>query len=327
MALWNEFLQQQKSGFATASQTTLCPIDHKAILAITGPDSKKFLQGQVSCDINQVNDNSWLRGAHCNHKGRTIFDFMAAQQQADQILLLCHNSVAATAKASLAKYIVFSKAEISVDEHLCAFGLAGENAQTLLADIFPTAEPQQSMPYQSGFILCLNSERFEIWLPANEAIELWQTLKPSCQQGAAQHWRLLDIHAGIGEVQQTTSEMFIPQMLNLNELGGINYQKGCYTGQEIIARMQYRGNLKRHMYHLSNPSLQTAEAGNDIHCADKDQSIGNIVSAEFDDGTLHVLAVCIDDKITDSTLFLKEKKEHIFSVESLPYAITKVQDS
>lgn len=327
MSLWNEYLQQQKSGYATASQTTLCPIDHKATLAITGPDSKKFLQGQVSCDINQVSDNAWLRGAHCNHKGRTIFDFIAAQQQADQVLLLCHSSVAATAMASLAKYIVFSKAEISVDDTLCAFGLAGKQAQTLLADIFPAAEPQQSMPYQSGFILCLNSERFEVWLPINEATKLWETLKPSCQLGDAQHWRLLDIHAGIGEVQQATSEMFIPQMLNLNELDGINYQKGCYTGQEIIARMQYRGNLKRHMYHLSNSELRSAEAGNDIHCSDKDQSIGNIVSAEFSDGTLHVLAVCTDDKVADSTLFLKEKKAQNFSVESLPYAITKVQDS
>jgi len=319
---WSDFLHTENKGFSAESDTQLCPITNKSALAVTGRDSKKFLQGQLSCDIDQVSPSNWRRGAHCNHKGRVIFDFMATQSNAEGVLLFCQQSASETALNSLKKYIVFSKAEALIDSELHTFGVNGPAAESLLSNtaIGPTAF--SAVNYQGGFILRLAPERFECWLPLDAAKNLWQQLKPSCQLAAENHWQLLDIQAGIGAVSQQTVEMFIPQMLNLNELDGINYQKGCYTGQEIIARMQYRGNLKRHMYRLSICQESVPSPGCEIFIPQKNQSIGNVVSVVDDGERLQLLAVCTDTSIIEGALYLKANKEQNFQAESLPYAIT-----
>lgn len=319
---WSDFLHTENNGFSAESETRLCPIMDKSALTVRGRDSKKFLQGQISCDIDQVSPDNWRRGAHCNHKGRVIFDFLASQSSDEEIRLFCHHSASDAALNSLKKYIVFSKAEVQLENELCAFGLSGPAAENLLAQTKIGQAPFSAVNYQGGFILRLAIDRFECWLPMDCAKSLWLQLQPSCQLANKSHWQLLDIQAGIGAVSQGTVEMFIPQMLNFNELGGINYQKGCYTGQEIVARMQYRGNLKRHMYRLSISQDHHLEPGCEIFCPQKNQSIGNVVSAVDDGERLQLLAVCSDDSFADGNLHLKENKDQSFRAESLPYAIT-----
>ncbi|MCV6627654.1 MAG: tRNA-modifying protein YgfZ, partial [Cellvibrionaceae bacterium] len=136
------------------------------------------------------------------------------------------------------------------------------------------------------------------------------------------YWRLLDIRAGIGEIQAGSEAMFIPQMLNFNERGGISYDKGCYTGQEIIARMQYRGNLKRHLLYLHSDTANTAPAvGQALYNGQKEQAIGYIVDALLSSKGIEALAVCTDES-ADQAVYTETQGGPSYRAQTLSYAIT-----
>ena len=206
--------------------------DRRAHIQLSGPDSRKFLQGQVTCDMSLVTGDSVISGAHCTPKGRMIFLFRATCDEQDNILLQTHQSVADIAIASLTKYAVFFKTQIS------------------------DVSDQYAMQ---------NSES-----------------------------HLARLRSGCADVVAATSDMFIPQMLNLDALGYISFKKGCYTGQEIIARAHYRGAVKRRMHHLQLASTVLPQPGDPIKDSEG-KAIGTIASAaQTDDATVEVLAVLAD---------------------------------
>ena len=212
--------------------------DSRAYIQLTGPDSRKFLQGQVTCDMESLSGDSIINGAHCTPKGRIIFLFSASCDKQDNIILQTHASVKDIAIANLKKYAVFFKTEISE----------------------------------------ISQENFTVRVPSN----------------------LQRVRNGSADVVVETSDMFIPQMLNLDALGYISFKKGCYTGQEIVARAHYRGAVKRRMHHLQLALNSLPIAGDDIR-NNQGKSIGNIASAAWaDSSTVEILAV-LGDKYTDCT--------------------------
>ena len=213
-------------------------ISPRAFIQLSGPDSRKFLQGQVTCDMDSLTGGATINGAHCTPKGRIIFLFSATVDSAENIVLQMNKSIAAIALASLKKYAVFFKTQIS--------------------DI---SDQQLTQNSQS------NLER---------------------------------LRTGSAEVVAETSDLFIPQMLNLDALGYISFKKGCYTGQEIVARAHYRGAVKRRMHHLQLQASVLPSPGDSIQDS-AGKAIGNIASAAaVDDTTIEILAV-LADKSADAT--------------------------
>jgi len=260
---------------------SIAVLDYYGFLAIEGPDTTTFLQGQTTCDLDTVNDNCAQLGAFCTPKGRIISSFLIACDPHHHLLRMRLDLVASTADA-ISKYIAFSKAtQRNASEDYTAIGLSGACAGATIEGLFGTLPggKHRSISHDGVVVVQLDERAsvFECWIPTAQLPLLWPQLSGNHTLTSAQYWQLAIIRQGQGEVSAATSELFIPQMLNFHRTGAISFTKGCYTGQEVIARMQYKGKLKRHMYRVALPG-ERAQPGDDLYSAGTDQSIGKIVN-------------------------------------------------
>jgi len=325
---WTTFLHAEASELAYGGDTQLADLTSWGLLTVKGPDALKFLQGQLSCDVQALHDNASSLGAHCTHQGRAISCFRAFMLDADTVALSMPNAIMANASAALAKYIVFSKAEIDdTNTPYCGIGLSGANAAKLIEthlENLPTSIDGVSHSEQA-YVIKLAEQRFECWLKPEAAIGFWRKAASKCQRASQNDWQLMNIQAGIPELQAETADTFIPQMLNLQALGGVSFHKGCYTGQEVVARMEYRGKLKKPMYRIGfdlskDETLPTP--GQALFALDKKQSVGNIVIAARAEGNRgEALAVITSSSIEAGGVFLDEEKSKKLAILNLPYAI------
>lgn len=269
---------------STAKENTICDLSHLGLLTLSGDDAYNFLQGQVTNDVNQLDDNHTHYSAYCSPKGRMLALFLAFTNEKKLYLQFSQPILAAIMKR-LNMYVMRSKVEINdVTDDWIRFGLNGPDATELLLKSFPNL-PHQDYEMRSiehGLIIKLPSveghNRYEIITQENQALELWNALKTSCKPVGKSCWDWLDIQTGLPEVLEKTQDQFVPQMLNLDCLNGINFKKGCYTGQEIVARTHYLGKVKRRMYLASISSNETPCEGDKV--IDKAQSeVGQIVKA------------------------------------------------
>ncbi len=300
----------------------LSPLSQYGFLAIEGPDCSKFLQGQTTCDWREISTEQASLGSYCNIKGRMVISFIAGMATAETAVLRLSADTVASGRDTLGKYIVFSKAKIrSASDERVAIGLSGKLARQNLAAVFdklPTHALGQTS-CDKGMIIQLDEagERFEYWGLCEQAIAVWQQLSPKAQVCAADYWETLNIAAGIGEVCASTQDMFIPQMLNYQVIGGVSFSKGCYTGQEVVARMQYRGKLKRRLY---KASIATSDAhypaGTELFSGDNSQSIGNLVSMVGP----NLLAVLTEEAVAAKQLHFADSTA-VITVNELPYLI------
>lgn len=308
----------------------LSVLSTETIVLVQGPDAASFLQGQLSCDVADANHDHSCLGSHNSPKGRMISNFRLLELQGDSYALAMHASLKAIAEKALGKYIVFSKADISDgDPHWVRLGIAGDGAAELLAKGGNTIPEEQNgvCHFDDGLIVQVNESAtsFEIWLNNSNATQTREFVESLLQAGAVlstpDDWQLQLIRAGIGQLTASTSEQFLPQMLNLQVLGGISFSKGCYTGQEVIARMHYRGQLKRRMYRVKCHSEQYFEPNTPIFVENNTQSIGNLVSsAKAENGQTEALIVATA-AIQDSGASLGTEDGPQLATESLPYAI------
>ena len=208
----------------------ICPLENFGFLKISGPDAIKFLQGYTTCDLPSLSEEFARMGAICNLQGRMLSSFLVIRQGNDLLLRMDRSLVPATI-GFLQKYIVFSKAEMAdMSETVRCFGLleAGE------------ADPMAVTSENGGTRINLGN-RQELWMPTEADI---------IADASPAEWQSLEIAAGTAWVTAGTSEAFIPQMLNYHQQDAIDFTKGCYLGQEIVARMQYRGELKRRLHRI-----------------------------------------------------------------------------
>jgi folate-binding protein YgfZ len=198
---------------------------------VTGRDAQKFLQGYTTCDLEDLDEGHVQTGAVCNIKGRMLCNFLICRTP-DGFLLRLRRSLIEPTIAFLGKYIVFSKAVLEDhSETLHCYGLSEA------ADGFPQALQAISSQDSGRLIKTSAAPRFELWSP-----------EEMTASGDRVAWEQAELAEGIIWVDETSSEEYIPQMFNLHGLGGISFSKGCYLGQEIVARMQYRGELKNRLH-------------------------------------------------------------------------------
>lgn len=286
------------------AQNTLTPLSHYDVLAVRGPEAEKFLQGQITCSASDVTSTLSSPGAFCTPKGRVIASFQLLRPQVDVFWLRLRADLLDIAARSLGKYIVFSKAKLGVGEPTVGIGLHGPEVGSLLHELIGTLPTQLngSVSYGDGLLLQCDeaATRFEYWGPAATAARLWAHCQPHCVATGSNYWRWLQIRAGNAEIGAATSEIFLPHMLNYHETGAINFKKGCYTGQEIVARTHYRGQVKRHLLRAALTST-TPAAGSDISAAEK--IVGHVVDAvAIGDGSAELLAVVANDSVEAATI-------------------------
>ncbi len=295
------FLQTAQPDMASESAdparpSGLCALPAYSFARIDGPDTLKFLQGQATCDTANITPTRSVAGACCNLKGRMYTSFLAAMPAADALLLRMSSDLVATTVTTLGKYIVFSKAEICAADHV-VIGLFGAGAADAVSEFFGAAPAAAGDSVVRGDNLAIHRDdnRFECWLSPESAVSFWHSAGAILPVATAADWELHNIRAGVTDICGATAEEFLPQMLNMQITGGVSFSKGCYTGQEVVARMQYRGKVKKRMYRAlaegSVPAIGETVTDSDGHKA------GHIVAcAPVAEHRAEVLAVIVNDK-------------------------------
>lgn len=310
---------------AARSGSVFSPLSHLGVLEFSGEDAEAFLQGQLSCDVSGVGSDSSTWGAFCSPKGRMLASFLLWRSETGFFLALPRDILQDVQKR-ISRFVLRSKVKITdASDALALHGAAGPQAAAALRDIFP-ALPARSNEVRrepaGGAAILLQDKRFVLAVPADRAAALRQQIADSLKAVNWRAWHWLDIRSGIPWVTAATQDRFVPQMANLELIGGVSFEKGCYTGQEIVARTQHLGKVKRRMF-LANVAAACA-AGDDLFSEDLGtQASGTIVDAEISpDGGSDVLAVVQIASRESSTVHLKSLDGPALRFLPLPYAIT-----
>lgn len=306
-----------------ADSAFFCPLSHEGVLAVRGPDASKFLQGQLTCNLNYLSDSQSSLGARCNQKGRMQSSFRILLE-GDGCLLAMARELIEPQLADLKKYAVFSKAKLADESASWArFGLA--DAQVALSGLgLELPEEDGSVARADGLIaLRVSSQRAELWMPAERVASLRQQLAAQLPEGELNQWLLGQVRAGLGQVMPETRELFIPQMLNLQAVGGVSFKKGCYTGQEIVARMQYLGKLKRRLYRLALPGDALPVPGTALFAPSHNSAIGEVVLAARAQQGVELLAVLQAEAVEGGELHLETLEGPTLQLLDLPYQLDR----
>ncbi|WP_028240508.1 CAF17-like 4Fe-4S cluster assembly/insertion protein YgfZ [Stutzerimonas azotifigens] len=301
-----------------------CALSHEGVLAVRGPDAAKFLQGQLTCNLNYLSAERSSLGARCTPKGRMQSSFRILGE-GDGYLLALARELLEGQQADLKKYAVFSKSAIGDESDRWArFGLAGGDTALVTLGLDLPQEPDRVARAGELLAVRLSDGRAELWAPAGQAESIRGRLAAQLSEAPLERWLLAQVRAGIGQVFGSTRELFIPQMINLQALGGVSFKKGCYTGQEIVARMQYLGKLKRRLHRLSLVDVgQTAlpAPGVELFSPVHGSSVGEVVLAAPAEQGIELLAVLQEDAAADGRIYLGSPDGLPLTPLDLPYTL------
>ncbi len=292
---WQEFISAQALDDGPLPDCALADLSHIGLIRVSGEDMRDFLQGQLTNDITKVDATHSQLSAYCSPKGRMLASFRILERDGDLLLMIPGERLAATLQR-LRMFVLRSRVTLEdVSDRLARIELAGDCAADLLP-IDPPAEDNGVRTLDGYTVIRVPGDRprFQV-IGEPEAMQaLWEEARDSARPVSATAWALLDIRAGIPTVYEATVEAFVPQMANLQAVDGVSFTKGCYTGQEIVARMQYLGKLKRRMYRVQVDTDHPPAPGEGLfspHSA-SGQGTGRIVSsAPSPEGGYEALAV------------------------------------
>ena len=243
-----------------------------AVLRISGPDARTFLQGQLSCDLDALTPSNLVLGSVNSPQGRAQA-ILGLVERTDGIAMIVGSTIAQDAVARLKKYVLRSKVQISLASDLACYG------STPGVTPYPSTGEGDRHREVDGVS--------EIAWPRSRTIFI-ATAKPAENAEASRAWHAQDIRAGLPQLYPATRESFVAQMLNLDDLGGINFEKGCYTGQEIIARAHFRGAVKRKMYRYASNAPAPAPGTRVLRSG---EHAGDVVDSETTANGCELLAV------------------------------------
>jgi folate-binding protein YgfZ len=304
-----------------ADSAFFCMLSHEGVIAVRGPDASKFLQGQVTCNLNYLSDSNASLGARCTPKGRMVSSFRIVSE-GDGYLLALASDLLEAQLADLKKYAVFSKSTLS-DESAEWLRLGLNDADEVLGELglmLPT-EADGVARAENLLAIRLPDGRVELWVRQAISREVLQQIQAKLAEQPLNTWLLAQIRAGIGQVQGATRELFIPQMINLQAVGGVSFKKGCYTGQEIVARMQYLGKLKRRLQRLSLPGAELPAVASELFSPVHRSSVGEVVLAAQSETGVELLAVLQEDAVTDGRIHLGSETGPALQLLDLPYTL------
>jgi folate-binding protein YgfZ len=308
---------------ATDSSDIVADLSQFALIRFCGEEAQKFLHGQLSNSVEKLGANQAQYTSYNSPKGRMMAS-MLLWRDGDDYLLMLPASLRESVQKRLAMFVMRAKVKVSdASGEFACLGVAGKQATQKLKLLFGSTpdSAMQSSVNDSVHVIKLDGERFLLLakLPANM---LWDKLKSQFQPVGADAWNFLDIRAGIAWITPATQEQFVAQMTNYELIGGVDFKKGCYPGQEIVARTQYLGKLKRRMYRVHLDSALTA--GDELFSPDfEGQASGMIVNAApSPTGGFDALAVIQIDSATTQTLHAKSIDGQTLKILDLPYSVS-----
>lgn len=306
-------------------ETFACSLDDLGIIKISGEEASKYLQGQITVDLDKLTEQDFMLGCHCDFKGKAWNIFYAFGSKTD-IYLLCHREGIAASLAELKKYAVFSKAEIIDDsENWIIRGGKGNEFESACTR-YVSSLPSQDRPLSRSdvaFVAYLEQpvKRYLLITQQQQDSDVEMSLKNILVD--AQLWDFLDIQSGVANIQKATSNEFVPQMLNMQALDAIDFQKGCYMGQEVVARTKYLGKNKRATFILHGALSDKAQAGAqlEMQVGENWRRGGVIIRSASVEQQTWLLAVLPNDTEQAAVLRLKDAPEQSFTVDELPYEL------
>ncbi|MCW9012920.1 MAG: folate-binding protein YgfZ [Gammaproteobacteria bacterium] len=329
----NSFGNPERERQVTKTGLIICDLSHLGLISVYGDDAATFLQGQLTNDIRDVSLQHSQLSAYCTPKGRMLSNFRIFKREDTYYLRLPREQLETSLKR-IHMFVLMSKATLEdSSDALVHIGVSGQNAEEHLAGMIPDLPKNiDDVTQCKGYTvirLAGPHARFEIYGELEPMQALWNHLDVHAAPVGAGPWEMLDILAGTPTIYPATAEAFVPQMANMQLVNGVNFQKGCYTGQEVVARMQYLGKLKRRMFLVHIDTNETINPGDGLFSADSTsgQGTGTIVSAQPNpDGGAIALAVINISDAEAGQIKLVDANGPIVQIKELPYAFESSAD-
>ena len=345
-AEWKEFLKRSGAEFDTTdcvvsygnpqaelsvalTGTVFADLSQHGVLAIRGKDAEAFLQGQFTNDVLHLDAGHSQLNGYCSPKGRLLASFRLWRED-DSFLLSLPRAMLETVTKRLQMFVMRSAVSLEdASERRVRLGVAGPDAAAELSGLITTLPAADNEVTRSGGFTVLRlpgaQPRFEVHGALAAMHKLWDVLNVRGAPVGTAAWELLEIRAGIPAILPETADAFVPQMVNYQLIGGVNFKKGCYPGQEVVARMQYLGKLKRQMYLARVDSPASPRPGDDVYSQDDpEQSAGKIVNAQpHPDGGYQVLAVVQIASRENTPVHLGNVQGPELEFGQQPYALTE----
>lgn len=322
MSTWSNALNFNKiplTSQAPLPELALVDLASWGLVTLTGEDKKSYLHGQVTCDVVSLTTDQSTLGGHCDAKGkmRTVFRLF---HHRDGYGFMQRQSVMATQLPELKKYAIFSKVDIEQSSDVL-LGLAGSKATEVIDREWSGAGDVRAI--DGGTLVKIDDQRWLFAVTADQACAIADKLAPDAVLSDDTLWDLYDIQLALPRVDAATELEYIPQAMNLQAVGGISFKKGCYTGQETVARAKYRGINKRAMYIVSGPADQCPQAGDAL-----ERSVGEnwrkggtiIAGYQFADNQAIAL-VGLPNDLEEDSQFRLAGQEAIWHKLPLPYSL------
>jgi tRNA-modifying protein YgfZ len=340
MTAWTDFLASRGatlengavSGFgdcagelaAARTQTVVADLSSFGLIGFAGEEAQTFLHGQITNDLRGLKENAAVFAGYLSPKGRMLANFLVMKRR-DDVLVMLPEALRESIQKRLSMFILRSKVKArDAGSEWVRLGINGADATALVTDILGTAAPVGMMSMAHGataFALRLGDGRFDLFIAPDAAQAAWEKLTTRARPVGTPVWDWLMVQAGVPVVLPQTQDHFVPQMANMEILGGISFNKGCYPGQEIVARSQYLGKVKRrlHLAHLDAEALP----GDELFAPDPaDQAAGLIANAApAPDGGWDVLAVVLNPSVEAGEVRLKSRDGAKLVFKSLPYPV------
>lgn len=301
-------------------------LSHFGLISIHGEDALKFLQGQFTNDIREVTEQQSQLNAYCNPKGRILANFLILRRADSYYLRIARDAVENTIKR-LRMFVLNARVSLEdASESFVHLGCSGPNVSEALASGMENLPLQPWQVRHNDTITLIRlpgpQPRYEILGELDACKKIWTQLDVHSAPVGEPAWSLLDIEAGIPVIGNELAEAFVPQMVNMQLINGVSFKKGCYTGQEVVARMQYLGKLKRRMYHAHIDCDTPPRPGDNLFAPDStsSQGTGKIVNAQISpDGGYEVLAVVEISSHDKGKVHLGSNKGPQLEFIDLPY--------
>ena len=299
----------------------LSHLSHLGLMSVTGEQGRSFIHGQVTTDISSLEPQQWRWGAHCDPKGKMLATFRTFAV-GETLMLMMPRDTLAVDLPQLQKYAVFSKAELSdVSEQWLLLGVAGEQAATWLSNKFGPLDSELTS-INNGVIIH-DAGRYIVALEQTAAAAFIAELDETVY--AATAWQEQEILAGYPNISAAHNAQFVPQMCNLQAVNGISFNKGCYMGQETVARMKYRGGNKRALYIVNGVVSAPLTADSVLEIALEEgagfRRAGTIIESVQRDNQLLLTAVLANDTPLDANLRIAADETSQLGLIKLPYSL------
>lgn len=322
-----DFGDPTRESSAINSRAVLCDLSHDGLILVSGDDAASYLQAQFCNDVLTLADGVAQWNGWCSPKGRLLATFLVWKGKQGYFLQL-PRSLQPVIQKRMQMFVLRSKVTLSDESaNWVRFGIAGADAEAMARAITGQV-PESSMRtlhVDGGRIVRLSANRFEIIASADNAIAWWRELSRQAMRVGASVWDDLKIREGILTVLPSTQDQFVPQMANFELVGGVSFKKGCYPGQEIVARTQYRGILKRRMAWVHSTTA-VPKPGDSVYSQEfADQAAGMIANAApAPGGGFDALVVAQIEAIKGGSLALGALDGPKLVVKPLPYLVPEL---